>query len=118
MPEACTTTVCSTTTTYFGKVGMRYFRHPRNKFYCLAVSADCLWSLDPDDVKRSATAYDDNSTPLTGVTSFNYSEILGWNALTDHCLSPPTPLDLQHPLEIGLQDRSPSGRTPRKGSKD
>ena len=67
---------------YFGKVGMRYFHRPRNKFYCPAVSANLLWSLDPDDVKKPATAYDDNSTPLTGVASFNYFEILGRNALT------------------------------------
>ncbi|XP_073109145.1 large ribosomal subunit protein uL15x-like [Elaeis guineensis] len=67
---------------YFGKVGMRYFHHPRNKFYSPTVSADRLWSLDPDDVKKPATVYDDDSTPLIGVASFNYSKILGRNALT------------------------------------
>ena len=65
-----------------GKVGMRYFHRPRNKFYCPTVGADRLWSLDPDDVKKPATAYDDNSAPLTGVAPFDYFKILGRNALT------------------------------------
>ena len=55
---------------YSDKIGMRYFHRPRNKFY------------GPDDVKKPTTACDDNSAPLTGVTPFNYSEILGRNALT------------------------------------
>ena len=61
---------------------MRYFHRPRNKFYCSTVSADRLWSLNPDDVKKPATAYDGNSTPLTGVAPFNYFKILGQDALT------------------------------------
>ena len=69
---------------YFGKVGMRYFHHPRNKFYCPTVSADRFLSLGLDDVKNSVTACDDNSAPLTDVTPFNYSEILGWNTLTSY----------------------------------
>ena len=68
---------------YFGKVGMRYFHRPRNKFYCPAVSVDRFWSLGPDDIKNPATACDDNSAPLTGVTPFNYSKIRMRNALID-----------------------------------
>ena len=67
---------------YFDEVSMRYFHRPRNKFYCSAVSADRLWSLDPDDVEKPATAYDGNSTPLTGVIPFNYLEILEQDVLT------------------------------------
>ena len=67
---------------YFGKVGMRYFHHPRNKFYCPTVGIDRFWSLGPYDVKNPATACDDDSAPLIGVTPFNYSDILGRNALT------------------------------------
>ena len=61
---------------------MRYFHQPRNKFYCPTDSADCFWSLGPDDVKKPATACDDNTAPFTGVTLFNYSKILRRNALT------------------------------------
>ena len=60
---------------------MRYFHRPRNKFYCPTDSADHFWSLDPNDVRKPTTACDDNSFPLTGVTPFNYSKILGRNAL-------------------------------------
>ena len=67
---------------YFGEVSMCYFHHLCNKFYCSAVSADRLWSLDPDDVKKPATVYDGNSTPLTGVVPFNYFKILEQDALT------------------------------------
>ena len=72
--EACTTTVRSTTTT--DKVGMCYFHHPRNKFYCPTVSTDRFWSFGPDDIKDPATACDDSSALLTGVTPSCYSKIL------------------------------------------
>ena len=66
---------------YSGKVGMRYFHRPRNKFYCPTVGADRFWSLGPDDVKNLATACDDNSASLTGVAPFSYSKILRRNVL-------------------------------------
>ena len=64
------------------KVGMRYFHHPRNKFYCLTVGADRFWSLGSDDIKDPVTACDDDSAPLTGVAPFSYFEVLRRDALT------------------------------------
>nr|XP_029117472.1 60S ribosomal protein L27a-2-like [Elaeis guineensis] len=61
---------------YFGKVGMRYFHHLRNKFYRLTVNVDRLRPLIPDDVKKSAVARGDNSAPSIGVTQFGYFKIL------------------------------------------
>ncbi|XP_073109316.1 large ribosomal subunit protein uL15y-like [Elaeis guineensis] len=61
---------------YFGKVGMRYFHRLRNKFYRLAVNIDRLRSLIPDDIKKSAVACGDNSTPSIGVTQFGDFKIL------------------------------------------
>ncbi|XP_019703088.1 large ribosomal subunit protein uL15x-like [Elaeis guineensis] len=65
---------------YFDKVGMCYFHRLRNKFYCLTVNIDRLQSLIPDDVKMSAVARGDNSTPSIGVTQFGYFKILGRDA--------------------------------------
>ena len=67
---------------YSGKVGMRYFHRPRNKFYCPTVSADRFWSLSPDDIKDLAMACDESSAPFIGVAPFSYSEILKRNAFT------------------------------------
>ena len=66
-----------------GKVGMRYFHRPRNKFYCPTVDADRLWSLGPDGVKDPVMAYDDCSALLTGITPPCYSKIRGQNNFTD-----------------------------------
>ena len=66
-----------------GKVGMRYFHRPRNKFYCPTVNADRLWSLGPDGVKDPVMACDVYSALLTGITPPCYSEILGQNNFTD-----------------------------------
>ncbi|XP_073108755.1 large ribosomal subunit protein uL15y-like [Elaeis guineensis] len=67
---------------YISEVSMRYFYRPRNKFYCSAVSTNHLWSLDPDDIKKPAAAYDGNPTPLTGAAPFNDFKILRLDALT------------------------------------
>ena len=61
---------------------MRYFYHPRNKFYCPTVDADRFWSLGPDGIKDPATACDDSSALLTGITPPCYSEILGQDNFT------------------------------------
>ena len=65
-----------------GKVGMRYFHRPHNKFYCPTGGADRFWSLGPDDIKDPATACDDSSAPLTGVAPSSYPKILRQNAFT------------------------------------
>ena len=66
-----------------GKVGMRYFHRPRNKFYCPTVDADRLWSLSPDGIKDFATAYDGRSALLTGITSPCCPEIPGQSNFID-----------------------------------
>ena len=65
-----------------GKVGMRYFHRPRNRFHCPTIDAGRSWSLGPNGIKDPATACDDSSALLTGITPPCYSEILGRNALT------------------------------------
>ena len=61
---------------------MRYFHRPRNKFYCPTVDADRFWSFGPNDIKDPATACDDSSALLTGVTPSCYSKILRQNVFT------------------------------------
>ena len=68
---------------YSGKVGMRYFHRPRNKFYCPTVDADRLWSLGPDGVKDPVMAYDVYSALLTGITPPCCSEIRRQNNFTN-----------------------------------
>ena len=67
-----------------GKVGMRYFHRPCNKFYCPTVNTDRLWSLGPDGIKDPVMAYDVYSALLTGITPPCYSEIRGQNNFTDN----------------------------------
>ncbi|XP_073113507.1 large ribosomal subunit protein uL15y-like [Elaeis guineensis] len=63
-----------------GNVGGMHHHHVLSDSY--HPSTDHLWSLDPDDVKKPAIAYDGNFTPLTSVTPFNYFKILGRDVLT------------------------------------
>ncbi|ERN19406.1 hypothetical protein AMTRI_Chr09g42650 [Amborella trichopoda] len=60
---------------YFGKVGMRYFHKLRNKFYCPIVNVDKLWSLLPEEAKKSAGS--GSEAPLLDVTKYGYFKVLG-----------------------------------------
>ena len=66
-----------------GKVGMRYFHRPRNKFYCPTVNTDRLWSLGPYGVKDPVMACDVYSALLTGITPPCCPEIRGQNNFPD-----------------------------------
>nr|XP_027082364.1 60S ribosomal protein L27a-3-like [Coffea arabica] len=66
---------------YFGKVGMRYFHKLRNKFHCLIVNIDKLWSLVPQEAKDKATK---DNVPLIDVTQFRYFKVMGKGVLPEN----------------------------------
>ncbi|XP_071903356.1 large ribosomal subunit protein uL15x-like [Coffea arabica] len=66
---------------YFGKVGMRYFHKLRNKFHCLIVNIDKLWSLVPQEAKDKATK---DNIPLIDITQFGYFKVMGKGVLPEN----------------------------------